>query len=176
MATIVNLFGGPGCGKSTLAARLYSELKQKHVEVEYVNEYPKQLVYEEQALALQNQILVFATQYHRIWTAGRHNQVVITDSPLLLSTVYNPDTSVHLHNLVIETHHKFTNVNILLTRVPQFHSMTGRIHTLEESNILDDKISSILHTVESDILRYNPLTDSLEALVQLIRLETVYEF
>lgn len=168
---IINLFGGPGCGKSTLAALLYSELKRQHVEVEYVNEYPKQLVYEENVLSLQNQILVFATQHHRIWTAARHNQIVITDSPILLSTIYNDGISENFKELIKEMHSKFTNLNIVLERVQSFHSMTGRIHTLNESMTIDDKIRETLDGIQEDYLEYNPLQDHIEPLVRLIKHE-----
>jgi len=166
---IVNIFAGPGAGKSTLAAQLYSELKRQHVEVEYVNEYPKQLVYEENVLSLQNQILVFATQHHRIWTAARHNQIVITDSPILLSTIYNAGVSDHFNALIHEMHNKFTNLNIVLKRVDTFHSMTGRIHTLQESTVIDNKIREILQ--DTDYLEFDPLHDQIEPLAKLIRHE-----
>ena len=168
---IVNIFAGPGAGKSTLSALLYSELKRQHVEVEYVNEYPKQLVYEENVLSLQNQILVFATQHHRIWTAARHNQIVITDSPILLSTIYNAGISEHFEALIHEMHHKFTNLNIVLKRVDSFHSMTGRIHTLQESTVIDNKIREVLDTLQEDYLEFDPLHDHIEPLVKLIRHE-----
>jgi ABC-type transporter Mla maintaining outer membrane lipid asymmetry ATPase subunit MlaF len=165
---VVNIFGGPGCGKSTLAALLYSELKRQGIEVEYVNEYPKQLVYEENVLSLQNQILVFATQHHRIWTAARHNQIVITDSPILLSTIYHPETSEHFRELIIEMHNKFTNLNIVLKRVDSFHSMTGRIHTLQESMQIDTHIHQMLEALGADYLEFNPAIDPIAPLVKLI--------
>jgi len=168
---VVNIFAGPGAGKSTLSALLYSELKRQHVEVEYVNEYPKQLVYEENVLSLQNQILVFATQHHRIWTAARHNQIVITDSPILLSTLYNPDTSETFKDLILEMHNKFTNLNIVLKRVDSFHSMTGRIHSLRESIELDGQIRHLLQDHQMDYLEFDPQQDHIEPLVRLIKQE-----
>jgi nicotinamide riboside kinase len=169
---IVNCFGGPGSGKSTLAARLYTELKQQHVEVEYVNEYPKQLVYEENIMSLQNQILVFATQYHRIWTAARHNQIVITDSPLMLSTVYHPDTGENFHRLIVETHEKFNNLNIMLRRFPEHHSMVGRIHSLTESISLDNRIRHVLEQHDMDYLEFDSsASDNIPPLLQLIKQE-----
>ncbi len=168
---LINIFAGPGAGKSTLAARLYSELKRQNMEVEYVNEYPKQLVYEENVLSLQNQILVFATQHHRIWTAARHNQIVITDSPILLSTIYHPETSEHFRELIIEMHNKFTNLNIVLKRVDSFHSMTGRIHTLQESINIDTSIRAILDEIGADYLEFDPIQDQIAPLVKLIHQE-----
>jgi thymidylate kinase len=170
---IVNIFAGPGAGKSTLSALLYSELKRQHVEVEYVNEYPKQLVYEENALSLQNQILVFATQHHRIWTAARHNQIVITDSPILLSTVYHPDTGENFHNLIVEMHNKFNNLNIVLKRPNIPHSMVGRIHSLTESISIDNRIRDILKEHQMDFLEFDPTSDEIPLLLRLIKQEMI---
>jgi adenylate kinase family enzyme len=41
MSKVINLFGGPGCGKSTLAARIFSILKLKDISCELINEYAK---------------------------------------------------------------------------------------------------------------------------------------
>ena len=41
----ISLFGGPGSGKSTTAARLFSELKERHYSVEHVSEYVKSWTY-----------------------------------------------------------------------------------------------------------------------------------
>ena len=42
---IVNLYGGPGCGKSTGAAYLFSKLKMAGVDAEYVPEFAKDKVW-----------------------------------------------------------------------------------------------------------------------------------
>ena len=44
---VINLFGGPGCGKSTIAAELFAILKKQGYEVELVTEYAKDKVWEE---------------------------------------------------------------------------------------------------------------------------------
>ena len=43
---VINLFGGPGAGKSTCAMEICSELKKHGLSAEYVQEYAKELVYE----------------------------------------------------------------------------------------------------------------------------------
>jgi adenylate kinase family enzyme len=167
-AAVVNLYGGPGVGKSTLAATLYVELKRLGIDVEYVNEYAKELVYQNNATGLRDQILVFANQYHRLWTAAEHNKVVITDSPILLSTVYNPETSQYFRALIIEMHNKFNNMNILLKRNPQTHTMVGRIHSLTESISIDNRIKNILEEEGMDYAEFDPISDNISALGKLI--------
>ena len=38
---VINLFGGPGCGKSTTMARLFADLKARGYNVEMVSEFAK---------------------------------------------------------------------------------------------------------------------------------------
>ena len=44
---VVNLIGGPGCGKSTTTAGLFYELKKKGYNCEMSLEFAKDKVYEE---------------------------------------------------------------------------------------------------------------------------------
>ena len=43
---IVNLYGGPGTGKSTTAAALFAEMKIRGVNCEYIQEYAKDKAWE----------------------------------------------------------------------------------------------------------------------------------
>ena len=63
---VINLFGGPSTGKSTLAALLFGTLKSKYdLNCEYVNEYAKDLVYEKRnQILLKDQLYIFAKQNH----------------------------------------------------------------------------------------------------------------
>lgn len=171
LGNVLNVLGGPGVGKSTLAAHLYTELKRLHIDVEYVNEYAKELVYQENSLALKDQILVFANQYHRLWTAAQKNTVIITDSPIILSTIYNPDTSANFRALVIEMHNRFNNLNVILERSQQPHSMTGRIHSLTESISIDNRIRNLMDEQQMDYLMLDPYVDHTTPLIKLIRQE-----
>ena len=66
-ALVVNLFGGPGCGKSTVAALLFGKLKQHGVNCEMALEYAKDKVWEESFKTLEDQIYIFGKQLHKIW-------------------------------------------------------------------------------------------------------------
>lgn len=63
---IINLFGGPGTGKSTLMAQLYAKLKILGYETEMAPEFAKEKVWEESYKTLEDQIYVFAKQLHKI--------------------------------------------------------------------------------------------------------------
>ena len=57
---VINLFGGPGSGKSTTAASVFSKLKIMGYNVELVTEFAKDMVWEQHDSIFDNQLLIFA--------------------------------------------------------------------------------------------------------------------
>jgi adenylate kinase family enzyme len=102
MSLVVNCLGGPGVGKSAFAARIFAELKRPGASCELVTEYPKDLVWEENQRAVRDQLYVFANQVYQQELIRDRVEIIITDSPLLLSAVYNADlTSGTFKQLVL---------------------------------------------------------------------------
>ena len=50
---VVNLFAGPGAGKSTGATYIFSKLKMLGIDAEYVSEFAKDKVWEENERVLE---------------------------------------------------------------------------------------------------------------------------
>ena len=88
---IINLFGGPGTGKSTTAAALFYKLKMMGINCELVTEFAKDITWEKNKKALACQPYVFGKQCYRIERCVDQVDVIITDSPLPLSILYNKD-------------------------------------------------------------------------------------
>jgi ABC-type multidrug transport system ATPase subunit len=65
MTTIINLFGGPGSGKSTTAAYLYAGLKNQGVNAELIREYVKDWAYESRTVGVFDQLYFFGKQVRR---------------------------------------------------------------------------------------------------------------
>lgn len=141
---VVNLFAGPGAGKSTTAAGIFFELKTRGVNCELAAEYAKDLVWEERHATFRDQIYLFAKQYHRIFRLLGQVDVIITDCPILLSPVYDYEKRETFEKLVVEEHRKMWTYNTFITRKKAFNPK-GRIHGFDEAKALDCAIADMLY-------------------------------
>jgi len=142
----VNLFGGPGAGKSTGAAYVFSRLKVLGVNCEYVSEYAKHLVWLQEEGSLhpnfKSQLYIFAKQHMKMITLEGKVDVVITDAPLKLSSIYGINESPSFHSLVSEEVDKMNNLNVFIERKKEYNSK-GRMQTLEEAKEIDSLCSKL---------------------------------
>lgn len=138
---VINLFGGPGAGKSTTAAGLFHLMKLEGIKCELVTEYAKELVYEERSLA--DGILIFAQQHRRMKRLAGKVDYIITDSPLVMSEVYQLVLPPSFHQLVRTIYNGFNNVEFKINRVKPYHAY-GRVQTEEKARILDIEMNKIM--------------------------------
>ena len=148
---IINLVGAPGAGKSTLAAYLFARLKMEGVNCELVTEFAKDKVWEQNTVALSNQVYVFAKQYFRVDRCVGKVDVVITDSPLILSGFYNKDADIDrpLKDLIAAINAKYTNLTYFVRRVKAYNP-TGRLETEKEADSYVTRIKGLLASYHVD--------------------------
>lgn len=143
---VVNLFGPPGTGKSTIAAVLFGLLKMHQRESEFVPEFAKVLTWSDHHVALRDQLYVFAKQHHRLeMLRPQPLEFVISDGPLLNSLIYAPEKYyASFPSMVLEVFNSFDNFNVLLT-AEHAYSPIGRYHTEQEAEQLQRRIPALLH-------------------------------
>ena len=148
---IVNLFGAPGAGKSTGAAYIFSKIKMAGVNAELVTEFAKDKVWEESKEVFNNQIYIFGKQSFKISRVMNKVDVIITDSPIILSSFYNSDEMIQeeLDALVMKTFNSYNNMNYFIERVKPYQEK-GRFQTEAESDQIADEVSILLDEKEVD--------------------------
>lgn len=139
----INLFGGPGTGKSTLCASIFTDLKKKGIDCEMALEYAKDVVWEESYSKLKNQIYIFGKQHSRIHRLNGKVDVVITDSPLINSIVYDGTNNPYLKDLVLHEFKKLNTVNYFLKRGTEYNP-NGRVQTIEDALKVDEDYKKLL--------------------------------
>ena len=134
---VVNLFAGPGAGKSTTAAGLFHLMKLEGMSVELVTEYAKEMTWEKRNNILTDQLYILAKQHRRVLRLQNEVDYVVTDSPFLVGILYrNEHYSETLDRLVIELWNKYENVNFFLERVKAYVPV-GRNQTEDEARRID---------------------------------------
>lgn len=163
----VNLFGGPGTGKSTVMAHCFAELKWKEIDCEMATEYAKDKVWEGSEHILDNQFYVSAKQYHRLKRLKGKVDVVITDSPLLMGLYYGNKEPKEFRELLIKHFNTFNNLNIFLERVKKYNT-NGRLQTEKQARNIDKEIMKIVNNHCLEIAKIPAEKENIEKIVDII--------
>ena len=140
---VVNLFAGPGAGKSTAAAYIFSQLKMRGVNCELITEFAKDKTWEKNYSALRCQEYVFGKQSYKMDRCRDQVDVIITDSPLPLGIFYNqnPVLGRHYESLVMDVFNTYDNLNFFINRKKPYNPI-GRNQTEEEAKEIDERIKT----------------------------------
>ena len=165
---VVNLFGGPGSGKSTSASHIFANLKWEDIECELVQEYAKDLVWEKRFKTFEDQVYMFGKQHHRVFRLLGQVDVVITDSPLLLTPIYDGEKRETLKKLSFEEFDKNHNFNIFLRRKKKYNPK-GRNQDEEGAKEKDRQIKALLEENNVPFIEMDGTNKSVDVIVKTIK-------
>lgn len=115
------------------------------INCEYISEFAKDKTWEKNNTALSCQEFVFGNQSYKMWQCRDQVDVIITDSPLLLSTFYNdnPILGEDFNKVVYNVFNSYRNMNVFVDRHKEYNPI-GRNQTYEEALVIDDNIKNTL--------------------------------
>jgi hypothetical protein len=153
MTVVVNNYGGPGTGKSTTAAKVFAELKDRGQNAELVTEYVKGWAWEGRKPTGYDQFYLYAKQARREQILYGKVDFVVTDSPVVLCGVYaslygTPGQAEAMHKLV-QLHldeasdNGVEHVHVFLRRTKAYNPV-GRFQTEEQAREIDDAIEDYM--------------------------------
>ena len=146
----INIYGGPGCGKSTVASSVFSYLKSKDYSIEMVPEYVKFWAYMDRKIESFDQLYLLAKQIYKEDSLHRFGvQYTITDCPILICVVYAKLYNFIAWEELISICKKFEeiipSINIFLERPNILYKQNGRYETYDQALIVDNEIKSVLN-------------------------------
>lgn len=138
---VVNLFGEPSAGKSTCAMDITAQLKRHGINAEYVSEFAKDKVYENNGEVFKHQEYLFGKQSFKMGRVKDKVQVIVVDSPLILCAVYNKNEVLGeaFDKTVINVFNSYKNRNYLLTRHHSYEN-EGRFQNEDEAKVVRKEI------------------------------------
>lgn len=172
---VVNLFAPSGAGKSSGMAYIFSMLKMRGVNCEMAPEFAKEKCWEENKTIFKsnNQVYIFGKQYYIISRLLDKVDVVITDSPLLLSNIYNTSEILKLNfeNAVRDCFSTMPSLNYLVKRTKPFNPAGRNQKTVEES---DEYLPKILDELDKNRIEYRKINGDIQGYNRVV--EDVIEY
>lgn len=165
---VINLYGGPGTGKSTTQAAVFAELKRRGLVAEMMREFVKGPVWDGYFALLEDQVFILGSQYHELKRFERGGvEVVVSDAPILLSLAYGEKEGEAFAAYVKELHGRFKTLDIFLRRVKPFEQK-GRVQDETQSRELDAKMEQIVvsnclasvYAVDADVQAPKQIVDA----------------
>lgn len=152
-----------------MAAALFADLKKRGFNAELVTEYAKDKVWEHNDTVFSNQVYILGKQSYRVSRVAGQVDVIITDSPILLSAIYNPDPEIQneLEALTVKMFNQYNNLNIVLKRTFPYQK-EGRMHSEEESSEIYQKIIECLNQNGIGYSVFDNKDDTQQALMDII--------
>jgi len=153
MTINVGLCAGPGAGKSTTAAKIFSLLKEKDINCELVREFAKDLSWIKDFKTLGDQYYVTGTQHYRQYMIDGQVDVMISDSPIIIGLLYYQETNIKIknlfENLVVELYKNQDNMTYFIERQKAYNPM-GRNQSELEAIQKDADVKNLLDKYEID--------------------------
>ena len=144
MTTIINLFGGPGAGKSSTASGLFHEMKRRGHSVELVAEYAKAMVWEKRDNILADQLYILAKQNRAVARVAGQVDWAINEAPVINGLVYVPDGyHASFPSLVREIWDSYDNLNFLVLRRHEYKT-EGRYQDEAGADAVARKVAEFL--------------------------------
>jgi len=169
----VNLFGGPGTGKSTTAAGVFYRLKTQGTNAELIGEYAKDRTWLNDSSTLLCQPYVTSKQLFRQYRVNGKVDIAVTDSPFILGLCYpgfgNTDSWA---KGVLEQFELFNNLNIFLERDLEVHRYNpkGRNQNVDQAIEKDLDIKNMLveHNILFHSVRVQPGMGTIDDILKIL--------
>lgn len=177
MTTIINLYGGPGTGKSTSSAFLFYKLKSMHKDVELVREYVKNWAWEGRHIGPYDQFYFMGKQIRSEAMLFGKVDYIVTDCPVLLGAYYakrysSPTVAegilggvLSFYKAALADGHR--HVDVFMNRTKPYNQ-AGRYENFEQAKDVDEGVKAMLRELKMPFTMCDTDESALSSLVSFL--------
>ena len=166
MTKVINLIGAPSVGKSVLMAMIFIELKKRNLKCEMVQEWVKNIIWQNELETVKNQHYIIQQQYKSIKCLVNKVDYIVLDTSLVNYMYYNKTYSENICNVektekyAKELLEEFDNIYIFVKRNHSFvFEKEGRIHTYEESLKIEKEMENLIDELNLESIKIQATSD-----------------
>ena len=142
-------YGGPGLGKSTIGARLFADLKQTGLRVEFSIEHVKNWTFIDRQIDGWDQPYLLGRQIqYSHYPLKKGADLVVEESPPELNSWYaeyfDLPAADALMDVAWEYSKLYPTLHVLLRREDDFYDSFGRFQDIQDAKDMDTRIESML--------------------------------
>lgn len=141
-------FGGPGLGKSTIGARLFADLKQTGLRVEFAIEHVKNWTFINRHIEWDQPYLLGRQIQYSHYPLQQGADLVVEESPPELNawyaTYFNLPAADQLMNVAWEYSKVYPTLYVFLKRQDHFYDNFGRFQDIEDAKLIDHGVEAML--------------------------------
>ena len=162
---VINIIGGPGSGKSLIAAAIILHLHLHNKTVETIPDYAKSLVWQQNHEVLKNQSFIAQRHFEMLNLLDGQAQYLITECSLPQVLYYNENYADNICDIaktraqILEWYGQHDNVNIFVERGDKKYVHTGRFQDEDQARDIDRGLHALL---EREGLPFTTLPTQLE--------------
>ncbi len=164
---VINIIGGPGCGKSMFSAAIVLFLHLHGKTVETIPDHAKALVWQRNYEVLKNQYFIAQRQFEMLNLLDGQVQFLMTESALPQSLYYNETYEPNICDVaktrsqILEWHRLHDNINILVERGDKRYVRAGRFQEEEQACAIDRGLRELM---DREGIPYTTLAPDLAAI------------
>lgn len=164
---VINIIGGPGCGKSMFSAAIVLYLHLHGKTVETIPDHAKALVWQRNFEVLKNQYFIAQRQFEMLNLLDGQVQFLMTESALPQSLYYNETYEPNICDVaktrdqILAWHRMHDNINVLVERGEKRYVRAGRFQEEEQARTIDRGLRDLL---DREAIPYTTLPPDIDAI------------
>lgn len=164
---VINIIGGPGCGKSMFSAAIVLFLHLHGKTVQTIPDHAKALVWQRNFEVLKNQYFIAQRQFEMLNLLDGQVQFLVTESSLPQTLYYNENYEPNICDLaktrvqILAWHGLHDTVNILVERGEKRYARAGRLQEEAQACAIDLGLRKLL---DREGINYTALPPDIETI------------